>query len=118
MVTLIPENDANTGRGALIIYILYLAGFLTGGITNLVGLVMAYVGADDQPEWLQTHYRFQIRTFWIGVLYSLICLPLVLIFIGHILFFVVAVWLIIRCAKGIKWLDAKRPVPNPATWWW
>lgn len=118
MVSLIPENDANNGRGALIIYILYLAGFLTGGITNLVGLVMAYVGADDQPEWLRTHYRFQIRTFWIGVLYVVISLPLTFIFIGNVMLLFVALWLIIRCAKGIKWLDAKMAVPDPGTWWW
>ena len=118
MVDLIPESDANAGRGALIVYILYLAGFLTGGITNLVGLVLAYVNGDDQPEWLQTHYRYQIRTFWIGVLYSVISTILIIILIGKVMLIAVAIWLVIRCAKGIKWLDAKRPVPNPTTWLW
>ncbi|MFO1242991.1 MAG: hypothetical protein U1E36_07325 [Rickettsiales bacterium] len=118
MVTLIPENEANTGRGALIVYLLYLAGFLTGFITNLVGLVMAYVNSDDQPEWLQTHYQYQIRTFWIGLLYSTISAILVIVLIGKFLLILDAIWLIIRCAKGIKWLDAKKPVPNPKTWVW
>src|SRR5215475_1351101 len=60
-----PSPDQ--GKTATIIYILYLAGFING-ITVIIGLVMAYVNLEGAPEWVQTHYRVQIRTFWVGLL--------------------------------------------------
>ena len=59
-------SNRNAGAGtAKLVYILYLVSLLIG-ITAIVGLIIAYVNRDDAPGWLQTHYRFQIRTFWIG----------------------------------------------------
>jgi uncharacterized membrane protein len=51
---------------AMVIYILYLVPF---GVTHIVGLVLAYVSRESAPDWLRSHYTFQIRTFWIGLLY-------------------------------------------------
>ncbi len=53
----------------MVIYALYLASIITGGLTALVGVVIAYVYQGKGPEWLDRHYRYQIRTFWIGLLY-------------------------------------------------
>ena len=63
--------DPAEGDTANIVYILYLVSLVVG-ITGIVGVIMAYVNRADAPEWVQTHYRFQIRTFWIGLLYGLI----------------------------------------------
>jgi hypothetical protein len=52
----------------LTVYILYLAGFLTG-ITVLVGLIIAYLQRDKTDRVSQSHFQFQITTFWIGLLY-------------------------------------------------
>ncbi|MXZ09042.1 MAG: hypothetical protein F4Y79_06295, partial [Gemmatimonadetes bacterium] len=52
-----------TSGTAKIVYILYLAELVVG-ITGLIGVIMAYVNRSDAPEWLASHYRFQIRTFW------------------------------------------------------
>ena len=52
-----------------LVYILYLVGLLTGGLTFIIGAVIAYMNKDDAEEWLQSHYRFQVRTFWIGVVF-------------------------------------------------
>jgi uncharacterized membrane protein len=98
-----------------IIYILYLVGFVTG-ITALVGVIMAYVNNDEAPEWLQTHYRFQIRTFWIGLLYCVIGGVLSIILIGFLVLLFWAVWLIVRVVKGFKYLEQRQPVPDPTTW--
>src|SRR5215813_3671245 len=51
---------------ALVIYVLYFVAYFTG-ITSLVGVIMAHiqVGSTNDPL-LVSHYRFQIRTFWIG----------------------------------------------------
>ena len=61
-------NSPTTKGAAKIVYILYLVSLLFG-ITGIIGVVMAYINKDDAPEWLQTHYQFQIRTFWIGALF-------------------------------------------------
>ena len=53
---------ATAARMATIVYILYLVG-LIAGITTVVGVVIAYVNRADAPEWVQSHYQFQIRTF-------------------------------------------------------
>jgi uncharacterized membrane protein len=36
----------------------------------------------DAPEWVKTHYRFQIRTFWIGLLYGFVSLLTAIIVVG------------------------------------
>src|SRR5215468_2312868 len=53
---------------ALIIYILYFVSYFTG-ITALIGVIIAHVQIPSADPLLNTHYRFQIRTFWIGLLY-------------------------------------------------
>lgn len=64
-VTQAPVTEEKTTI-PMAVYILYLVGFLAG-ITALVGLVLAYVNRSDASAWLQSHYTFQIRTFWIGL---------------------------------------------------
>ncbi len=100
---------------ARIIYILYLVG-LAVGITAIVGLVMAYVNRNEAPDWLRSHYDFQIRTFWIGVLYSIIGMILTMVFIGVLVLLFTAVWLIIRVVKGFKVLEQRKPIPDVNTW--
>jgi uncharacterized membrane protein len=100
---------------AKIIYILYLVG-LAVGITSIVGLVMAYVNKDEAPDWLKTHYQFQIRTFWIACLYCLIGFVLTFVLIGVLVFIFTAIWLIIRVVKGFKFLEQRQPVANYETW--
>jgi len=111
-------NEAVVERGvtmARIIYVLYLVGVATG-ITAIVGLVMAYVYQDDAPDWVKTHYRFQIRTFWIGLLYSCISIALMVLLVGFLLFLLVVLWWIVRCVKGMKYLDEHKPYPDPDGW--
>lgn len=101
-----------------LIYFLYLAGIIPGFgfITITIGLVMAYVNKDDAPQWLQSHYQFQIRTFWMSLVFILFGIPLSVVFIGWFILIFWALWLIIRCAKGIKYLDAQQAHPNPTGW--
>jgi len=111
----ILPSFSSEGRAAGIVYILYLAGLLVG-VTGLVGVVMAYVFNGDGPEWAQSRYRLQIRTFWIGILYSVIAFLLIPIVIGKILLLLVAIWFIIRCVRGLRFAWRNEPHPNPATW--
>jgi uncharacterized membrane protein len=113
-------NEAATDRPvgsdtAKLIYVLYLVGF-AAGITLVIGVVMAYVNKDEAPGWLQTHYRFQIRTFWMGVLYCVAGFVLAAILIGFLVWLFTAIWLIVRVIKGFKHLDKQEPMPNFQTW--
>ena len=100
---------------AKIIYILYLANIIVP-FTGLVGVIMAYMNQAAADDSLKTHYQFQIRTFWIGVLYLVIGVLLSLVLIGYLVILFYLVWLIIRCVKGMQALDQKQPVANPTTW--
>ena len=112
--TAVAEKPSAEGN-ARIIYILYLVGIVFG-VTGIVGVVMAYINKSDAPEWLQSHYRFQIRTFWIGALYLVVGTILTMVIIGFLVLLFWVVWLIIRCVKGMKYLDEKQAHPDPAGW--
>ena len=89
-----------SGAVAGMVAITPAAGFVTPlaslvlGVTWLVGLVIAYVYVGDAPEPLKSHYRFQIRTFWIGLLYSGASLLLTLVVVG-VANFVLTRWILV-----------------------
>ncbi|MGV6826682.1 MAG: DUF4870 family protein [bacterium] len=109
------DSSNDTSGMAKVVYILYLIGIVVG-ITTLVGVIIAYVNHGEAPSWLKSHYRFQIRTFWIGFLYSVIAMILLPVLIGWVLFLVILVWLIVRCVKGLNWMEQRAAVPDPTTW--
>ena len=50
---------------ALSVYVLYLLGFFTG-LTAVIGLIIATMQGDRADPVSRSHFRFQVRTFWIG----------------------------------------------------
>ena len=114
MSDLKAELSASAGN-AKIVYFLYLASLVVG-ITGIVGVIMAYMNRSDAEPWLQSHYTYQIRTFWIGVLYSFISFFFVFIVIGYFLLLAVAVWMIVRCIKGLKFADKNEAIPDENSW--
>jgi uncharacterized membrane protein len=100
---------------ALIVYILFLVPFAFG-VTHIVGLVLAYVNRETAPDWLKNHYNYQIRTFWIGLLYFVCACISILLVIGVVLVPLVFIWYIVRCALGINHLMKNEPYPNPESW--
>lgn len=107
-----PVVNSSTAK---LVYILYLVG-LVFGITGIIGVIVAYVNKDDGPEWLQSHYRFQIRTFWMGLLFMIVGGILLVVMIGWLVYLFWIVWLIIRCVKGLKQLELQQPVQDEKTW--
>ena len=100
---------------ALIVYVLYCAGFFTG-ISALIGVIIAYVKVGETDPVLQSHYLFQIRTFWIGLLYLVIGIPLCLVIIGIPILIWSMVWTLVRVVKGIIALNEGKPIANPRSW--
>jgi uncharacterized membrane protein len=112
-----PAAAADPAGNAKVVYILYLVSIAVG-VTNIVGVIMAYVYQGQAPDWVRTHYRFQIRTFWIGLLYGFISFLLCFVLVGFLLLLLLVIWLVVRCVKGMQALDARQPYPNPASWLW
>jgi uncharacterized membrane protein len=110
-------GNAAEGGTARIIYILYLVGLIVG-VTSIVGVIMAYVHRSEAAYWVQSHYQLQIRTFWIGVVYGLICMVTSFILIGYLLMLAMLVWWIVRCAKGLRLASMGMPYDNPTSWLW
>lgn len=96
-------------------YALYLASLLTG-ITALAGLVIAYIYRGRSSGWLCDHYTFLIRTFWIGLFYMVLATLLSFLGVGVLLFPLITVWIIVRCARGWRELERRR-IPSPLMNW-
>lgn len=110
-----PVQAVQSTTMPTIIYVLYLANLIIP-FTALIGVIMAYINKGDEGDFLQSHYQFQIRTFWIGLLYVIIGALLTFIVIGWLVLLFYVVWLIIRCVKGLKYLGKKEPMPEPTSW--
>lgn len=100
---------------ALSVYLLYLIGFLTG-ITALVGVIIAYVKKPTASGFLQSHFQFQVRTFWIGLLYLGVGSFLLFLYIGGPILLWWFVWTLVRTIKGLILLNDGRPIPRPTSW--
>lgn len=98
-----------------LIYILYLVSFVVG-ITSIVGVVMAYLNQDKAMGWMQSHYTWAIRTFWIGILYGVISLLLTVVFIGFLGMLATVIWVIIRCVVGLQKAANREPIDDPRKW--
>lgn len=99
----IDERTRSAKNVTTIIYALYAASFLVG-ITSIVAIVMNYVKRDDMRGTLfESHFRWQIRTFWFGLLWGVIGLLSMFIMVGFFVLFANVIWIIYRIVKG--WLN-------------
>ena|SRR5438477_841667 len=123
-----PDAEHGTGRVThqtsvvsnyglvLTVYILYLVGFLAG-ITVLVGLIIAYLQRERTDRVSQTHFQFQITTFWIGLAYFFLGLLTLHFAIGALILLWWVVWTVIRCVKGLLALNMGEAIRYPNSWW-
>ncbi len=99
-----------------VVYALHLAGLVTGGLTSVIAVVLAYVSRKGAPDWLQSHYDFAIRTFWLALLLAIIGGVLSVIGIGFVILAAVGVWIAVRCIVGLSWLLKGQAYPTPLNW--
>ena len=95
---------------ALIVYILYFVAYFTG-LTALIGVIIAHVQIASADPLLATHYRFQIRTFWIGVLYLVIGTVLTVVIVGIVMLLWWFIWSLVRNVKGTLALTTTSRLP-------
>jgi len=93
------------------------------GLPSIVAVIMNYARrSETRGTWLESHFRWQIRTFWFAWLWifvtSIIAMPLLLIGVGFVLGLLglglVSLWVIYRIVRGWLALRDGRPMPLPA----
>jgi uncharacterized membrane protein len=93
-----------------------IGAFLTGW-PSLIAVILNYVKRGDvRGTWLESHFRWQIRTFWYGLLWVVLCGVFIVMTLGigilivWLPLIVVAVWFIYRIARGWLALRERRPM--------
>ena len=99
-----------------VIYICYLAAFVIG-ISALLGIVLAYINRGKAGGWIETHYTWAIRTFWIAVLGAIVSMLLMIVAVGFLLAIAVAIWVIVRVVIGLQLVSRGEPIRDPESWW-
>lgn len=112
-----PSGSGFDFNQPTIIALLYLVAFLGIGVTAIVGVVLAYVWkGEPKAEWEVSHYRYLIRTFWIGFIGSIVSVILILALIGIPMLIAVCVLVIVRSVLSLINAQKQQPMPNPETW--
>ena len=97
-----------------VVYALQALSFAFG-VTALVGLIINYIKRDDVAGTIyQSHFDWQIRTFWWGLLWAVIGMVLAIVMVGFAVLFVAWIWAIYRVVKGwLKLTEGKPVMPSP-----
>ena len=94
----------------LMVYILYALSYFAG-ITAIIGIIINYLKQDEVAgTWLESHFRWQIRTFWYGVLWAAIGAATFFILIGGVILFANFCWNTYRIIKGWLNLNENKPM--------
>jgi len=89
-----------------------VGAFLTGW-PSIIAVILNYVKRGEaRGTWLESHFRWQIRTFWWGLLWVGLCLLLVVLTlgIGLLIAWLPGLWFIYRIASGWLRLVDRRPM--------
>jgi uncharacterized membrane protein len=98
----ITNNNNSQKSIATVVYGLQAVSFLFG-FTFIIAVIVNYVKRSDvKGTWLESHFKWQIRTFWFSVLWGIIGLIGIYFIIGIPILFANTVWVIYRIVRG--WL--------------
>jgi uncharacterized membrane protein len=93
-----------------------VGAFLTGW-PSIIAVILNYVKrGETRGTWLESHFHWQIRTFWFGLLWVVLCILFVLVTVGIGLIIVwlpvafVGIWFIYRIVRGWLALSEGRPM--------
>lgn len=91
-----------------------VTAFLTGW-PSILAVILNYVKRPDvRGTWLESHFRWQIRTFWFALLWLVVATVLVFTIIGiplaWLLFVATGLWVLYRILRGWLALNDDRPV--------
>ena len=93
-----------------------VGAFLTGW-PSIIAVILNYVKRSEvRGTWLETHFRWQIRTFWFGLLWVTLCGLFIVatlgigLLIAWLPLMLVGLWFIYRVARGWLRLRDHRPM--------
>lgn len=96
---------------AHLMYLMQAISFLFGGIPFVVAVFLNYVNMHHvKGTWLESHYKWQLETFWAGLLLVLIGLITTPFLIGFGVLFIASVWAIYRIFYGLFLLNKSKEV--------
>ena len=100
----ITTNDSQK-KLTTAIYALYAASLLVG-ITYFIAVIINYVKKEDvKGTWLESHFRWQIRTFWFSLIGCIVGVATLLLIIGYFILIATGIWFIYRIVKGWLYLN-------------
>jgi uncharacterized membrane protein len=104
--------------GVLSTTITVVGGFVFS-LPSIIAVIMNYVKRSQvRGTWLESHFNWQIRTFWYAVLWGAVILavsvPLMLLLVGFatawVGFIALGVWIVYRVVRGWTALRDNRPM--------
>ncbi|MER1966271.1 hypothetical protein [Castellaniella sp. GW247-6E4] len=107
-----PGNESLRSARTLtaVIYGLQVAAFFLG-ITAVIALIINYVKRGDvRGTWLESHFRWQIRTFWFSLLWMIVGAATVFVLVGYAIIAANTIWVLYRIIKGWLRLNDSKPM--------
>ncbi len=109
-ITIVDQREKANKTVTTLIYALYAASLVIG-ITGLVAIVMNYVKRGEVAgSWLESHFRWQIRTFWFSLLWAVVGAITAILVVGWFILIADLVWFIYRIVKGWLRLNDNKPM--------
>ena len=104
-------QQAELKKYTFAVYILLALYFVTL-ITPIIGIIINYIKQDDvRGSWLESHFRWQQRTFWYGLLWTVAgAATTPILGIGYAVLAGATIWLIYRIARGWIYLVDGKPM--------
>lgn len=86
------------------------------GWPSIIAVIINYVKREDtRGTYLESHFRWQIRTFWFALLWVIIAMLFAVTFVGIPIALVIAwlagLWVLYRIARGLLRLRDGKPMP-------
>ena len=105
------EKMESLKKLTMIVYALYAFSYFAG-ITAIIGIVLNYIKLEEVAgTWLESHFRWQIRTFWFGLLWAALGILTLAVLLGFVILFVNCIWVIYRVIKGWLYFNDNKPMP-------
>lgn len=105
-----PEEMQSLKTITTVVYVLQGLSFFLG-VTAIVAIIINYVKRPEvSSTWLASHFRWQIRTFWFGLLWMAVGALTLILAVGYLVITANAIWIIYRIVKGWLYLHDGKPL--------
>lgn len=113
MDILSADTGSETERNTLLVaYILHALGAFTGGVTAIAGVIINHIKINETAsDFVRSHHRWLLRTFWYGLLWAIVATGLMVIGIGFLIYLAVGIWYLYRIIRGVLNFTERKPMP-------